>query len=386
MSSTRQARKDFEAQQAAYLCAEHDMTQAAIGEMLGGLSQSGVSRLLRRAEASGWLERSYRFVGTNLPAERLAALRRLAEPSSLTELLARIKSRTKVRVRGVHVVDSGSSSEHGRALAARLGRFGRAAAEPLSALIARSSVLAVTWGTTVSHCLEALKTHPPRPLTGAIRFVPVCGEPLDRKSDRDTSSQLALRLHQIVGSTESLPPSLTGVPALISRRFSGRDADGIRKFVAQAASYKEVFGTKSPLIRQVDSLLTAVGPSSHPMGFIHEELLKAGSTQKKKLTAAALSKLVVGDVGGVLFPRPGLDARGRAEVEALNSMWTGAKLSHLERIATRAAKSDRPGIIVVAMGGHERAAIVAEAVRYGLVNELIIDRTLAEALTTALRG
>ena len=95
---------------------------------------------------------------------------------------------------------------------------------------------------------------------------------------------------------------------------------------------------------------------------------------------------MVGDVGGVLFPRPGLGARGRAEVDALNRMWTGAKLRHFERIAKQAARSTRPGIIVVAMGGEDRAAIVAEAVRHGLVNELIIDRTLADALTAALKG
>lgn len=385
MAPSRRARKDFEAQQAAYLCAEAEMTQAAIGKMLGGLSQSGVSRLLRRAEHAGWLVRDYQFVGDGLPADRLAALKRLVEPSSLVDLLARVQSRTGVNVRGVHVVDSGSSSEKGQSLAARLGRFGRAAAEPLLALVRGSEILAVTWGTTVSHCVEALKSHPPRSLAQPIRCVPVCGEPLDRKSDCDTSSQLALRLHQIVGPAAPDPPSLTGVPALISRRFRGGDARSIRKFVAQAASYREVFGTRSPLIKRVDSLLTAVGPSSHPMGFIHEELLKAGSTPSKKLTSAALSKLVVGDVGGILFPRPGLDARGRAEVNALNSMWTGAKLSHLERIATQASRGTRPGIIVVAMGGDDRAAIVAEAIRHGLVNELIIDRTLSEALTTALK-
>lgn len=73
-------------------------------------------------------------------------------------------------------------------------------------------------------------------------------------------------------------------------------------------------------------------------------------------------------------------------MEALNGMWTGAKLSHLERIAAQAGRSTRPDVIVVAMGGDDRAEILAEAIRYGLVNELIIDRTLAEALTWALKG
>lgn len=383
-ASTRQARKDLEAQQAAYLRAVHGLLQEEIGRVLGGLSQSRVSRLLRRAEEKGWLVRTFQFVGDSLDAERLAALKRFVEPGNLVDSLANVDSRTGVKVRGVHVVNSGSS---GRDIDQRLQRFGRAAAEPFSELIRRSDFMAVTWGNTVSHLVDGI-THVkgPRPAPRAIRFVPVCGEPLDRGSDQATASHLAERLHKIMGSTASTPPSLTGVPALIPRRFIGPDADGIRKFVAQAGSYKEVFGTASPLIDKVDSLITAVGSSKKPMGFIHDELLKAGSLPKKKLTTPSLGKLVVGDLGGVLFPRPGLSARGRAEVDALNRMWTGAKLRHFERIAKQAARSTRPGIIVVAMGGEDRAAIVAEAVRHGLVNELIIDRTLADALTAALKG
>jgi DNA-binding transcriptional regulator LsrR (DeoR family) len=383
-ASTRQARKDLEAQQAAYLRAEHGLLQEEIGRMLGGLSQSRVSRLLRRAEERGWLVRTYQFVGDSLGADRLAALKRFVEPSTLVDVLARVNSRTKVKVRGVHVVDSGTS---GRSIETRLVRFGRAAAEPLLDLIRRSDVLAVTWGTTVSHVVDGIEhAKALRPAPRAIRFVPVCGEPLDRSSDRATASHLAERLHEIMGSTAPKPPSLTGVPALIPRRFRGTDAGGIRKFVAQAGSYKEVFGQPGPLIDKVDTLITAVGSSRKPMGFIHEELLKAGSLPRKTLTTASLSKLVVGDVGGVLFPRPGLHARGRDEVDKLNEMWTGATLQHFERIAVQAARSTRPGIIVVAMGGEDRAAIVAEAIRHGLVNELIIDRTLSEALTAALKS
>lgn len=385
MAASQQQRKDLEAQQAAYLCAEHEMTQAEIGRLLGGLSQSRVSRLLRRAEERGWIRRSYQFIPDRLSSERLAQLRRFVEPTSLVERLARIESRTGVCVRGVHVVDSGSGGTTRRSLATRLARFGRAAAVPLAELISRSAVFAVTWGRTVSHvvdnlCPDLWRQTGPRP----IRFVPVCGEPHERASDRDTSSHLAQRLHAVVRSTAPMPPSLTGVPALIPRRYRGSDLRGIRRFVEDAASYREVFGETSPMIGQVDSLLTAAGPSNHPMGFIYDELLKAGSTPKRKLTGSSLQKLVAGDMGGVLFPRPGLDARGRNEVDELNAMWTGAKREHLERIARDASRSTRPGVIIVAMGGDDRAEIIAEVVRHGLVNELIIDRSLSEALVKAL--
>jgi len=385
MASNQERRKDLEAQQAAYLCAEHDLTQAEIGRLLGGLSQSRVSRLLKRAEDRGWLRRSYQFIPDRLSEERLAQLKDFVEPSSLIERLATVESSTGVRVRGVHVVDSGAGGTSTRSLATRLARFGRSAADPLAELISRSDVFAVTWGRTVSHVVDNLGPL----LQGRIgqrpiRFVPVCGEPHERASERDTSSHLAERLHAVARSTAPLPPSLTGVAALIPRRYRGADLRSIRRFVEDAASYREVFGKTSPMIGHVDSLLTACGPSHHPMGFIYDELLKAGSTPAKKLTAAGLQRLVVGDLGGVLFPRPGLDARDRREVDDLNRMWTGAKLKHFERIARGATRSTHPGVIVVAMGGDDRAAILAEVIRYGLVNELIIDRTLSEALVKAL--
>lgn len=389
-SSTRFARKDFEAQQAAYLYAERGMTQIAIGKLLGGLSQPRVSRLLRRAEQQGWLERKYRFVSEALQPERVDQLAAFAEPSSLVDCLGQVDSVTGVRVRGVHVVDSGVSTPASeRAWHARLARFGRLTAEPVAELIRRSDVMAVTWGSTVGHVVAGLHEVPwPPGSSRGVRFVPVCGEPLDRASDRATSSHLARALHEIVCGRDAkpLPPSLTGVPALISRRYTGRELQGIWKFVRRAASYSEVFGAGAALVGKVDSLLTSIGTSKTPMGFIHGELLKAGSLPRRKLTAAALSALVVGDIGGVLLPRPGLSTRGRAEVAALNAMWTGANITHLARIAKHAATSTRPGVIVVSTGGEGRAESLAEAIRHGLVNELVIDRVLADALTRVLRA
>jgi DNA-binding transcriptional regulator LsrR (DeoR family) len=243
----------------------------------------------------------------------------------------------------------------------------------------------LTWGKTLFSAIENSKPQHWRATAGhAIRFVPVCGEPHQFTSNEETSSHLAARLHELVKSTAPPPPSLSGVPALIARRYHGADLRGIRRFVEDAASYREVFGETNPLIAQVDSLLTAVGPAEHPMGFSFEELLTAGSTPERKLTGARLKKLVVGDIGGVLIPRPGLDAPARREVEQLQKMWTGVQLHHLERIARAAAKGSRPGVIIAAIGGDDRAEIIAEVIRYGLVNELVIDRPLSEALVKAL--
>ena len=385
MSSRQQDRKDFDVQRAAYLCAERELTQAEIGRMLGGLSQSRVSRLLKRAEERGWLERSYRFVPAKLEAGRYEQLRQFEEPSTLVDLLAKIRPRTGVHVSGVHVLDTGSSGLAERTITVRLARFGRAAVVPLDGLLGRSTCVAVSWGRSVSCAVDSLRAAPTLHSSGrAIRVVPLCGEPTEQQSNRDTSSHLAERLHEALHSSAPKPPSLTGVPALIPRHFKGADARGIRKFVALTASYRDVFGAADALIDRVDTLLTSVGPAKRPMGFIHEELLKAGGLKGKPLKSADLEDLVAGDIGGVLLPRQGLSEKGRREVEALNSMWTGATLAQYERIALGAAKTSRPGIVVLSIGDEGRAEVIAEAIRHGLVGVLVIDRSLADGLTKVL--
>ena len=385
MARAQRALRDATAEAAAYLRAEHRMAQAEIGHRLGGLSQSMVSRLLKRAEDRGLLEVSYKFLHADrLAPERLEYFRTLVEPKGLLEALKAVRSATGVRVRELRVVDSGGRGLSDRAMEARLTRVGRAAATRVGELLLRSDVFAVTWGATVSHVVDGLAASPPpAAMGGAIRFVPVCAEPLEQGSNADTSTHLARRLHRVLQSTAGPPPSLTGVPALIARRFTGTDARGIRKYVDAAASYRDIFGAHAPLIDKVDSLLTSAGSSKRPMGFIHEELLRAGSTPARALTPARLSDLVAGDVGGVLIPKPGLDAAGRRDVDRLNEMWTGVKLKHLQRIAQQAERRGRPGVIVVSLGD-DRVEIIAEAVRGGLINELIVDRPLADALARVL--
>lgn len=374
---------DTDALIAAYLSAVHRLSQQDIQALLNR-SQTFVSRCLTHARKSGWLKIEHVFHGADLlGAAEIERLRRLVEPEGLLDLVRSMKPTSGVIPRTVHVVDSSSTAAGPRAIENRLRRFGQGAAPCVADFIRRSEVFAVTWGSTVSHVVDGLDGAPR--LTGhSVRFVPVCAEPLERKSNKDTSSALVLRLHQLFQLASPPPPSLTGVPALISRRFTGAELKGIWRFVGEAASYREIFGGKSSLIASVDSLLTSVGQANRTMGFVHEELLRAGSTKEKKLTSARLGSLVVGDIGGVLLARPDLNPADRREVGELNLMWTGVKEAHLKRIARDADKARCPGVIVVAIGGADRAATIIEAIRHGIVNELIVDRQLAGALMRTL--
>jgi DNA-binding transcriptional regulator LsrR (DeoR family) len=325
--------------------------------------------LLKLAESRRLLDVRYRFLGADaLSPEQLAELRSLIEPKELLDILGRFKSKTGVRVREVRVVDTGGPGETPRSIEPRLARLGQGAATRVGELLQRSSVFAVTWGQTLSYVIDALAAAPPR-LDRPVTFVPVCAEPVASSSNTETSSHLVQRLHQLLQPDAPPPPSLTGVPALIPLKFADRDHT-IRQFIEDAASYREIFKGPDPLIKRVDTLITSVGPASRPMGFVHDELLKAGSEPfKDPLTAAELASLVAGDIGGILIPRPGLQDKGR--VNALNKMWTGIQREHLERIAIDADRNNHPGVIVVSL---DRPEIVAEVIRQGLVNELIIDR------------
>src|SRR5262245_52494957 len=98
MPRSRPGQKDFNAQAAAYLFAEHELSQETIGRMLGGLSQSAVSRLLKYAEKRGWLERRYRFLEAGLPAGRLEYLKSFVKPDRLMGRLSAVNPSNGVRV------------------------------------------------------------------------------------------------------------------------------------------------------------------------------------------------------------------------------------------------------------------------------------------------
>lgn len=61
-------------------------------------------------------------------------------------------------------------------------------------------------------------------------------------------------------------------------------------------------------------------------------------------------------------------------------MWTGITRGHLSRLALRAGDRTCTVGVVAAAVGRERAEIIAGLFHLEMVNELIIDRDLAEAI------
>jgi DNA-binding transcriptional regulator LsrR (DeoR family) len=174
--------------------------------------------------------------------------------------------------------------------------------------------------------------------------------------------------------------SLAAVPALIPENFTPKEVKAIRKLINYVDAYHDIFGgqrkdetEQEPWIRRMDCILTSVGPRERPLG---DRLLKTAGIHKERLR-----ELVIGDICGILIPRPGLSTAEDSEVERVTERWTGIKLGDLEDCARRASRSRGTGVIVIAIGKN-KAAFIYEVVRRGLVNHLIVDQDLADRLAT----
>ena len=142
-------------------------------------------------------------------------------------------------------------------------------------------------------------------------------------------------------------------------------------------NYQQVFGTAKSggLVSRIDCVLTSIGPYEIPLGAKIFELMQATRASHEDLRT-----LVSGDFAGTLLAKPGLDSRLRDKVESFNACWTGITLKQFKDVALRAHKDQRkPGNVVIA-AGKEKASVLLEAVRRGLVNQVIVDQALANQL------
>lgn len=371
--------RDRRAQQAAYLRARHNFSQEEIGKLLGGVSQSHVSRLLAHATEMGWLVTELRFNQRNMSPEALREIQHLLEPRRLVSRFDEIRARTGRMTPNVRVFDSGSESPTTGAFEIRARRFGRSAAGRLEELLRQSNAVGVTWGRTVSSMVDGLAAAN-RSYHGdkTITFAPVSAELITLAAPDYSSSLLAARLNNLFndGAVETL--RLGGVPAYIPRRYDAAKVQAIREYLLDAASYRLIFSGENPLINRLDTVITSVGSAERPLGGAMEEVLSAAD-----ITATQLKALIAGDVGGILIPKPDLPPDAVRQVDELNAMWTGITKEHLARIAIRAAGVGGAGVVVAAIG-RERARIVVEMIRLEMINELIIDWDLANALEALL--
>ena len=276
-----------------------------------------------------------------------------------------------------------------------------AAVHTIRTLLSKVEIVGVTWGRTISRLVRTLGAHIHDAPRGQdpIRFVPLCGEPLKDRFEpiKFSSSALASQFSTIFnGSDRPRPPSLAGVPAFIPKfkMKSGvqvartrPEVRAIREFLRQVAGYAEVMddedsdtGSSEHLVNHLGAILTSVGVVEEEYrGIFLQERVQIGD-----ITESELKECVVGDLGGIIIPKPDLTADQARHIDELNQRWTGIKQRHIVQCA-EAADDTRPGVILLALG-RRRRSVAMRCIELGLVNELIVDQSLAQALEAALPG
>jgi len=374
---------DVEMQAVAYLYSQK-YSREDIKNILR-LSQSTVSRSIQRALEAGWLETNVRFVTEHMAPERMQEIEALVSPQHhLTARLHAFAQQHGVLARlHIRVFPNAPQPHTSTTQAQPRDWFGPVAAGYIRDLLRPSRVCGVSWGYMIASVVRGLRTLGPLPLRKEppIEFIPLCGEPLGTAITQFSSSSLAAQLDETLNGGTEHSRSLAAVPALIPEEFTPREVQVIRKLIGHVTAYREIFqpreadeGQQTPWIDQLDTILTGIGSAETSLKYWDDALVRTGGIDRDRL-----SRLVIGDICGILFARPDLSPSQQTELKRIEERWMGIREHQMQRCAAQALQQGTPGVIVVAVGA-DRAESVCESIKRGLVNTLVIDRALADAL------
>lgn len=353
-----------------------------------GFSQPEVSRLLHQAVAVWhFLDPHPRLLRENATALELNAAERIC--AGAIDYADRLRSayRGKLPRRfhvHVHDLDLAPGKEQ---------YFFEQAALSLLELLMAAQLVGVMCGRTLFQivvCLRAFVTQFRK--RKQIDFIPVSGDPLHIAHLAEagySASLIAAQFQEVLGTKPASElPTLSGVPAYLPPAL--KDLEAVERFIEGLPGYREIFGQmrRRPATantKKLDTLLTGIGvlsedssPRSHSTGaFIMERILQRAVSDKE------LRRLVYGDIAGILIPRSELGTKDLGLVDALNRGWTGLDLEELRALAKNARDGGAPGIVVIARE-LDKADVLHEVIRRGLVNECILARPLADKIIASL--
>lgn len=355
---------------AAWLWADKGLRNVADLANAMGCTEDEAVALLAEAERRSFLE-----IKSYLSSERMMECEKHYHLPELRKKLTHISKGVFLEIA---VVSSGDERDSVRE---HVRRFAVSAAPILSNWLLHAKQVGIAWGFTLSAVLGAMKELGQRAGRRRVDVIPICGEPLGFDAGDDSSSRLAAALADMLNSEGKHAKSLAGIPAIIPQDFSQTEIAAIKRLLKKAPGYVEIFehsekaGNKhKPLVEQIDTLITSVG--SWRMASL--ELKKVGD-----LDPAQIDQLL-GDIGGVLLPK---NPDGEAAVAKIRELWTGLKMEHIESLALRAKQSAEkfsgvhisPGVIVLASGAN-KAQIIFEAVKRGIVNRIICNWQTSDEL------
>ncbi|HLJ12512.1 MAG TPA: hypothetical protein VKU82_15060 [Planctomycetaceae bacterium] len=397
---------EFQAQVAAWLFDKMNFKQEQIAEHLG-IKQPDVSRRLKLAEERGWLSRPTFRRGADISDQRMQEIE-AAFYQGLPELRHRIERLSRKRrpldpAPEVHVFYSGPTATDKAGYHKRQQLFGWNAALYVKELIPKMRRIGVAWGKTIARLIDGLEPLNPRFEKGTL-FFPVSGEPLRGHGEENSATALASSLQAFVEGGPHQGPGLNMIIPCIPDRFNQAVTDEIKQsLLGQVEGYRRIFLGGPPegrLIDEMDTLITGVGTASKTSTdpWLIERV--NAMCDDPPLTREDVEAYTFGDIGGVYLVRPELAAliarrtarssgaggaaRERvavveAKIERINTQWTGIQREHAAKCAERGFSQKAVGVIVLAIG-RAKSEIIIEAVNQSLVNHLLIDQDLADAL------
>lgn len=403
---------EFQAQIAAWLFDKMNFKQEQIAEHLG-IRQPDVSRRLKLAEERGWLSRPTFLRARDISDQRLQEIensfyQKLPDLRRCIDRLSR-QRRPMDAPPQVHVFYSGPTATDKAGYHKRQQLFGWNAALYVRELIPRMHRIGVAWGKTIARLIDGLRPLDPK-FDRRTLFFPVSGEPLREHGAENSATTLAARLQEFVTGEPHDGPGLNMVIPCIPDFFDVSVTSEIKQsLLGQVAGYRRIFlgeASEGRLIDEIDTLITGVGTASKTS--TDPWLIERVNAMQNAppLTREDFEAYTFGDIGGVYLLRPDLAERialrnaktgaltgnalserkaiVEAKVKRINTQWTGIQREHVARCAERARSSQQtPGVIVLAVG-RAKSGIVIEAVNQSLVNHLLIDQDLADALVEDL--
>lgn len=263
----------------------------------------------------------------------------------------------------------------------RIASFGRDVAPYLARLLNQSRVVGLSMGHTIADAITHLKQYLetfPLSHQELVEFVATVGGDVNHPHVRRerNSSLLATELSNVVNGSWKQAYTLHGIPSFLSD-VHGPDLEVVRNYIAARPCVQRVMERANHL----DMLVTSCGRADRAMAFWNDELgrLEVGFAEFSRLTEC--------EIGGVLVPRSDLSARDQEQVEEMQRRWTGITLDHYRQCARSAGlaagSASGAGVVLLALD-ESKAAYALSCVDQGLVNQLIIDRDLAEPLASLL--
>lgn len=352
------------------------------------VSPGQVAKLVNEARWRGYLKvKAPEFVQGNITPDELRQAKDLLdiEHDGLRKALGAAAEAAGVTSFSLTVVSWDRNKERDNSQA-----FGRAAAPRVKALLASAKTCGVSWGPTLRSLALALAASG-RAAT-KTQFLPVVGDPVGGEITGESSSSLAQQLAETLGGKRAQKvQSLSSVPPLLPLDISPEARRVMLDYISWFGAYATIFKggeakrkggkPKRPAIEQLDAILTSVSHDGRPLGRAAPQYLKPF-----KHLSEELPKLAVGDISGVLLPKEGAPDPKHI-LEKLKQAWMGITESHFKSCVQRANGQSKgsPGVIVVAYNA-KRAETVRRVVQHGMVNHLIVDTTLANALRRSLGG